>query len=430
MRSVWSVVIALLAYGVPFSFAYVDDLVDYRNYTVIKAVPLDKEQVEILTNLENEHSVDLKLDFWNHPSTSSDGVNIGVPAEYVDALRSRLWTAGVPHFVTVTDFQQKIDEEQLENPRQFSPFSSSRAFATDQYHRYDEINAYFKQVARDNPTLVKINLVGHSGENREINGLTIGINSNAKKPIFYLDAGIHAREWVAPATALYIINDLVTKANTDATIKALLTKYDFFIIPVVNPDGYHYTWTANRNWRKNRSRPQPFSGCYGVDPNRNFDAGFGGASTSSNPCSDLYPGPNAFSEAESRAVKKYTEAHSSRIKITITLHSFGQMFMCPWGYVSQRPAAYTTMMAAANTAVKALTGVSGTRFKVGSIYEVIYPTGGGSIDWQYMITNAPYTYAVELRDTGVYGFQLPRQFILPTALETWTGLKALANYVN
>lgn len=419
----------LLTLVFAYAYAYVDDDVDYRNYTVIHAVPTEPGHVEVLTNLETEHSVDLKLDFWNHAATATDtdGVHIGVPAEYVESLRSRLWSAGIPNFVKINDFQQNIDQEQLENPRQFSPFSaSSRAFANDQYHRFEEIVAYMKQLVRDYPSLVKIQLVGHSGENREINGVQIGINSNSQKPIFYLDAGIHAREWVAPATALYIINELVTKANTDAAITSLLTKYDFFIIPVVNPDGYVYTWGGHRNWRKNRSRPQPFSGCYGVDPNRNFDAGFGGASTSQNPCSDLYPGPNAFSEAESRAVKKYTDANSGRIKITITLHSFGQMWMSPWGYVAHRPSAYATMLNGAKVATTALTAKYGTRFKIGSIYEVIYPTGGGSIDWQYMITNAPYTYAVELRDTGIYGFQLPRQFIVPTALETWAGLQALA----
>ena len=31
----------------------------------------------------------------------------------------------------------------------------------------------------------------------------------------------------------------------------LLGHFDFYILPVLNPDGYVYSWTTNRMWRKN-----------------------------------------------------------------------------------------------------------------------------------------------------------------------------------
>ena len=46
-----------------------------------------------------------------------------------------------------------------------------------------------------------------------------------------MDCGIHAREWVSPAFCLYAIDQLVED-------QALLDLYDFYIIPVANPDGY------------------------------------------------------------------------------------------------------------------------------------------------------------------------------------------------
>jgi murein tripeptide amidase MpaA len=59
-----------------------------------------------------------------------------------------------------------------------------------------------------------------------------------------LSAGIHAREWISPATVTYIINELVN--NYDAN-KEVADAYDWYILPVHNPDGYEYTYT-NVSW--------------------------------------------------------------------------------------------------------------------------------------------------------------------------------------
>lgn len=84
--------------------------------------------------------------------------------------------------------------------------------------------------------------------------------SEGSKPVYWLDAGIHAREWIAPATALYLIHTLVTNYGTDEEVTRMLDTYDFYILPVFNPDGYDYTWTRNRLWRKNRAptKARPF----------------------------------------------------------------------------------------------------------------------------------------------------------------------------
>lgn len=53
--------------------------------------------------------------------------------------------------------------------------------------------------------------------------------------------GIHAREWVAPAMALYLIHRLTN--DPEARAKDL-DGVDWYILPVVNPDGYEYTRTG------------------------------------------------------------------------------------------------------------------------------------------------------------------------------------------
>ena len=89
---------------------------------------------------------------------------------------------------------------------------------------------------------------------------------------FYIE-GIHAREWIAPAMATYIMRELVEK-----NASKYLDNLNFHILPSANPDGYEYTRTDDRFWRKTRSVSG--SSCYGADGNRNWDISFGGKNES------------------------------------------------------------------------------------------------------------------------------------------------------
>ncbi|KAL8187854.1 UNVERIFIED_CONTAM: hypothetical protein K2H54_057170 [Gekko kuhli] len=61
--------------------------------------------------------------------------------------------------------------------------------------------------------------------------------------------------------------------GTETIMTHLLDQLDFYILPVFNIDGYVYTWTKSRMWRKTRST-NAGSSCIGTDPNRNFNAGW------------------------------------------------------------------------------------------------------------------------------------------------------------
>ena len=97
----------------------------------------------------------------------------------------------------------------------------------------------------------------------------------------------------SPATVTFLANSLAT----DPRYADLLNMFDFFLLPVVNPDGYEFSHTTDRLWRKNRAPnseagplitktkqkiknflmndviaewSQVFGLCRGVDLNRNF----------------------------------------------------------------------------------------------------------------------------------------------------------------
>ena len=138
---------------------------------------------------------------------------------------------------------------------------------------------------------------------------------------FLFIKGIHAREWIAPTTALYVIDNLINnRMNIDNDPRFQTT---YYIMPILNPDGYEYSRTSNRMWRKNRSVPPPGSNCYGIDLNRNYDVvGFGvGAST--DPCSESYKGIKPNTEAEVRAASDVVMRHKDNIRVSLSFHSYG-----------------------------------------------------------------------------------------------------------
>ena len=60
-----------------------------------------------------------------------------------------------------------------------------------------------------------------------------------------------------------------------------------------------------------------------------------------------------------------------------------------------------------------------TSTQVGCIPCLLYVASGGSLDWTLGELGIPYSYAMELRDTGEFGFLLPEDQIIPTGEEVW-----------
>ena len=78
-------------------------------------------------------------------------------------------------------------------------------------------------------------------------------------------------------------------------------------MPVLNPDGYQYTFDTERLWRKNlrdNNGDGQISVGDGVDPNRNFPSHWGYDNEGSSPItsSETYRGPSAASEPETKAM--------------------------------------------------------------------------------------------------------------------------------
>ncbi|XP_003407324.2 carboxypeptidase A2 [Loxodonta africana] len=389
---------------------------------VLEIIPRNEEQIKKLEVLEAEEH--LQLDFWKSATTPGQTAHVRVPFVSLQAVKVFLESQGFAYSIMIEDVQVLLDkenEEMLLNRRT----ERNSNFNFGAYHSLEEISQEMDHLVAEYPGLVRKVKIGHSFENRSINAFKFSTGGN--KPAIWLDAGIHAREWVTQATALWTANKIASDYGNDPSITSILDTMDIFLLPVTNPDGYVFSQTNNRMWRKTRSKI-PGCLCVGVDPNRNWDAGFGGPGASSNPCSDSYHGPSANSEIEVKSIVDFIKTHRN-VKAFITLHSYSQLLMFPYGYTCTKTDNFDELDEVAQKAAKLVTSLHGTSYKVGPICSVIYQASGGSIDWSYDY-GIKYSFAFELRDTGHYGFLLPANQILPTAEETWLGLKKITEHVR
>jgi len=107
------------------------------------------------------------------------------------------------------------------------------------------------------------------------------------------------------------------------------------------------------------------------------------------------------------------------------------MWLVPWGYVkNQKPADYNELMRLGRYGKEALERTYGTQYSLGTAPDLLYPAAGGSDDWAKGVAGIPYSYCLELRDKGKYGFALPPNQIKGTGEETFNGVAALATELH
>ncbi|XP_023253170.1 carboxypeptidase A2-like [Seriola lalandi dorsalis] len=391
---------------------------------VIRVNVQSEEEIQLLQALENQQ--EWELDFWLHPVSTELPVDIRVPRSSLSSVKEYLHAHNIPFTVMIDNLQEVLDAEKAEMSENQMKERSTRSFNFGAYHRLETIYSWMDTLVAQHPNLVTKQEIGKSYENRPMYVLKFSTGGN-KRPAIWIDTGIHSREWVSQATGVWTANKIATDYGRDSSLTSLLNTMDIYMLLLANPDGYAYTHTNDRMWRKTRSKISG-SVCRGVDPNRNWDAGFGGPGASKNPCSDSYHGPSAHSEIEVKNVVNLIKSHGN-FKSFISVHAYSQLLMYPYGYSCRNVPHQPELDSVGRAAVQKLTSLYGTRYKVGSICNIIYQASGGSIDWSYNV-GIKYSFAFELRDTGRYGFILPANQIIPTASETWLALKHIMEYVR
>uniref|UniRef100_A0AAF5RWY7 Zinc carboxypeptidase A 1 n=1 Tax=Wuchereria bancrofti TaxID=6293 RepID=A0AAF5RWY7_WUCBA len=429
-------------------------ITDKSSFTVYRLNPKTREQTEFLHELLVNST---KIDFWKAPRVAGGQVHVMIQGQMKDEFLRSMKMHNISYSVMIDDVEKKIRKlkETAKRSRNYNRLrddsSPSRRvyFNLAQYHSYNEMIDYLNQLNAAYPDRTDVTNIGITHEGRPIKLIKIGKPRQFRKAGIWIDGGIHAREWVSPATVLYIIDQLVTKYDVNPQIRRLVDDMDWFIVPLLNPDGYEYTRSSTnpevRLWRKNRSpiicriaqngiflQPQQEC-CQGVDLNRNYDWHYGMEGSSNDPCSEIYQGPSAFSEPETRAVHRFIAKRRDTIKTFLTFHSYSQILMYPFGHREQT---YTSdvddLKSTAVRAANALRAAYGTQYIVGTGADTLYPASGGAEDWAKGRMGIKYSYLFELRPDGQVwdGFLLDESQIMPTARETFEAVKVIADHAS
>ncbi len=384
----------------------------YDGYKVVHVTVSNRQEAALLESL--------KLDIWS----CSAGSGIGqVPVLVSPDQLAQLERTGLPVTTWIDDVGARVS---IQRQR------VRGATFHEAYHTLAEIDAEIQQYAVTYPAIAQTVNLGTSVEGRTIRGIRItGPGNGPDKPGLFIHGGQHAREWIGPAVMVYIADWLLSNYGTDATATRLVDGLEWFILPVMNPDGYEYSWTTFRMWRKNRRNNG--NGTFGVDLNRNWGYQWAdGDGQSTDPGNDTYRGPSPFSEPETQAMRDFVLARPN-IAGFIDFHNYSELILWPWGYTGQLSPDHAEFAMIGAGMHDSVFAVHGHSYDHGPIYTTIYPAAGVSADWVYG-ANAPdrfiAAFAIELRDNGQNGFLLPPEEIVPTSEENLQAVIFLADAIS
>ncbi|KAI8440683.1 hypothetical protein MSG28_009037 [Choristoneura fumiferana] len=397
----------------------------YQGWKSYFVGPASADQLKALAPLTEQYQVDV----LSHPLVSREGVVL-VPPQQQSGFLSTLESLDIKYRVHAEDVKTSLDyDDQRIAAKNAEAFlrTGKRSLPYDNYQTLDAIYAYLDDIAARFPSTVTLVTHGNSFEGRPLRYLKISTTNfeDEDKPVIFIDGGIHAREWISPPSVTWMIH----KLTEDVTEPDLLNNFDWILMPVVNPDGYAYTFGPDRFWRKTRSTDSHAwsTFCPGVDGNRNYDYFWNTVGVSSNPCSDTYPGNRAFSEPETRAVRDVLDKYLHRMALYLTMHSYGSMILYPWGHdgsLSHNAFALHTVGVNMATAIDALSLPNFPNYIVGNAVLVLnYPASGASEDYAHLI-GVPLSYTYELPGLagGFQGFHLDPIYIEQVCRETWAGI--------
>ncbi len=348
----------------------------------------------------------LAVDVWSEEQGADLPLDLVVRQSSLAALDA----AHVAYAVTVAN----IDADAAAEAARLKQLDGGGDFFAD-YRDYAKVSERMHELAALAPDRVAIQPIGVSLEGRPIWALKIG--HGATKVL--INGTQHAREWISTMVNMSIADRLVRNYASDPAVQAFVDTTTLWVVPVVNPDGYQFSWGTDRYWRKNRRDR------HGVDLNRNWGVAWGGSGASKNKGAETYRGEYAFSEPETQALRNL--ALREHFAFHVDFHAFSQLILYPWGWTAKPSADHARFAGVGDKLASAMFAQHQVNYRLMQSVE-LYPAAGTMEDWMYGEAGA-LSYTIELRPkTGLRnGFVLPPSQIKPTSDEGFAALLALRN---
>ncbi|MEW6056301.1 MAG: M14 family zinc carboxypeptidase [Bdellovibrionota bacterium] len=290
-----------------------------------------------------------------------------------------------------------------------------REDAIDQrYLNPERLTGRLKALNEEFPEITRLEQIGKSNEGRPIWALLVSSTPKASdpkalaKPSILFDGMHHAREIMTPEIVLDVAESLlrgVVAQNRRA--EQLLTRWNVWVVPMLNVDGNHIVWTKNNWWRKNaRSEGNKV---FGVDINRNYPYRWGDCNGSSSmKSSDTYRGESASSEPETQALINL--AMKIRPAASLSYHSYGELILYPFSCEGDLTGENELLKRVAGELSERLPSDRGQgNYTTGTSWQILYAVDGASKDFMFAAFGAlAYTFEVN------QAFQPPYELRNPT----------------
>ena len=305
------------------------------------------------------------------------------------------------------------------------------------YRSTSQVFSDLVSYATSYPTITRLDTIGTTYEGRPIMVLRITDNPDVDEgePGVLITGLHHAREWPTVEITMFAIDTLLRGYGSDPDITSFVNNLDIYVIPLVNPDGYYYSYDlGNTDWRKNRHYFPEF-GTYGVDDNRNYGGADNGdprgqnctptAGTTNNPSDEVYCGPGPFSESETDAIRQFVESHPNLVA-AVNYHTYTGAVLYPWGYTTASAPDATYLYALADSMASQMVTENNNPYTAVQAPDIGYTATADSDDWEYghsiYVSGYPMVaFTVEACEQ----FRPPESELDQIVRENWKGLAAL-----
>ncbi|XP_052756465.1 zinc carboxypeptidase-like [Galleria mellonella] len=397
--------------------------VNYNKYAMYEVLPQNERDMAYIRELYEKPD---GVKFWSEPSIVGSYVSVIVPPDMRKNFEESLSEKNVTVKVASDNIQEMINAEE---PKRRKQRTEKKREINEVYFdaclSINNIYNYFNELTQNNSDIANVFTIGKSFEGKNITGIRISRGSPSR--VFVLASGEIGADCLSPTVLTYIVRELFRGDDPEAL--AATQDFEWHIIPIINPDGFHYSQNFDRLWVKNRRRDSLVPD--GVDLTKNWNAHWGTHGGSFINSHDNYIGPGPFSEIETRLVSGYIAnlAHNTRITGLLSFRTFGQNLLIPFAHTTEHLNNYQQMITIGRRSLGSLSVRYNTQYLAGTPMEFNNAFTGTIGDWVKENFDPPIVATYTLRNTHT----LPANLVKPACEETYDSVIAIlreARFIN